>query len=153
MHGLPLKCPLIHLYASVSMSRGQSETLTLLWIWHQCLEEQEENLQTFMILARTLRLPPTVNTHSLTTTTCLEGIKTNLIRSLSLFISVTTSSPRLPGHSSSLLGSTQPLSALTLATYIFNILFLCFIFLRKTHHLIAYFTHIFVCLVSFNTKS
>lgn len=114
MYRLQLKCPLVHLHASVSKSRGRSETSALFWTWYQYLEKWNENPQTLHDSVK-----------ALTSSFCSQysqpyyhhlpwDYQANLIISLSLFISVTTSSPGLPGQSSSLFGSTQSLSALTL---------------------------------------
>lgn len=83
----------------------------------------------------------------------LETIRTNHIKSLSLFISVTTGSSGLSGQCSSLFASIYPSLVPSTATYMFNNLSTCFIVLFRTHqHPPYYIDCLLFCLVSFKTK-
>lgn len=83
----------------------------------------------------------------------LETIRSNHIKSLSLFISVTTGSSGLSGQCSSLFGSIYPSLVPSPATYMFNNLSTCFIVLFRTHQRPPYYIDcLLFCLVSFNTK-
>lgn len=137
------------------LSRGQSETSVLFWTWYRYLEKKKENLQTSVILARTPALPPAIDTHSLTAAICLETIKTNLVTSLSSFVSVPVRRPGLPGPSSSLFWGEHPhshylLSPLPQTYLIHSFPGLLFSVVLFDSHLIVYFVNL--CLFSFNTK-
>lgn len=82
----------------------------------------------------------------------LETIKTNHIKSLSSFISVTTGSSGLSGQCSSLFGSIYPSLVPSPATYMSNNLSTCFILFRTHQHPPYYIGCLLFCLVSFNTK-
>ena len=153
MHWLHLKCPLVWLHASVGKSRGQSETPTLFLDMTSVFGEVEKGVseglydsdQTSTLSSYSKDIKP--QHYRL-----LETIKTNHIKSLSWFISVTTGSSGLSGQCSSLFGSIYPSLVPSPATYMSNNLSTCLILFRTHQHPPYYIDCLLFCLVSFNTK-